>query len=265
MEIDRQYIRHIVWDYLKRNHATQMGEILRDVKIKIGEGKFHNGVATMVYEEVFGLSSNGLIIFARIFLESAGTDGGFPWISVTEYGKVCFKTDVLMPYDPDGYIRKITGMIQGVDDITIKYLSESIHAFNRQAPVSATITLGVASEQVMLLLIEAYVSSLQNEKERDDLLKKIKGRSIKIQHKEFRKSFERHRSAVPREIIQDIDTAIDTTFRFIKMLRNEQGHPTIVDADKDTVYADLQHFPHYARRMFALISWLKANGTRLSD
>ena len=235
-----------------------MTHILQDVRSKIGSDKFHQGVATVVYEEVFSLSSNGVIMFAQIVLDGAGSNSGFPWISVTEYGKACFASDELTPYDPDGYIKKVKDMIPCIDEITIKYVSESINAFNRQAPISATIALGIASEQMMLLLIEAYAGALENSTEKDNLLKKIKNKQIETQYKEFLKSFSSHRGSVPQEV-RDIDTAIDSTFRFIKMLRNEQGHPTIIDADKDTVYADLQHFPHYIRRMFGLIHWLKEN------
>lgn len=259
MEIDRQYIRHIAWDYLKSNNDTQMNNILGHVRSTIKQNNYHMGVVKIVYEEVFNLSNNGLIIFAKPNFEcSGGIHDGFPQITVTEYGKKCFALDTFMPYDPDGYIQKVKAVIQGIDDITVKYLSESIHVFNRQAPVSATIVLGIASEQIMLLLIEAYATALQNN-EKDNLLKKIKGKFIQTKYEEFKKSFDNHHNAVPPEIKQDIDTAIDSTFRFIKMLRNEQGHPTIVDADKDTVYAELQRFPHHARRMFGLIRWLREN------
>ena len=260
MEIDRQYVRHIVWDYLKRNHDTSMNDISVHVSSSIGHHKFHKGIAALIFEAVFSLSSNGLIIFARISLAgSSDVNSGFPSISVTEYGKSCFVSDTFTPYDPDGYIKKVKENIQDIDDITIKYLSESIHAFNRRAPISAIITLGIASEQIMLLLIEVYIDALKNEKEKDNLLKKTKGRFIETQYKEFRKSFDSHRRTIPPEIIQDIDRGIDSTFGSIKMLRNEQGHPTIIDADKDTVYAELQRFPHYARRMFGLICWLRKN------
>ncbi|NQS89228.1 hypothetical protein HQ584_05510, partial [Patescibacteria group bacterium] len=246
--ISRKDIRRIIWSYLKGNSETQTTNIIGALRAEIAPEEMKESSQSAV-EEIYSMLSKGIIVFGESS-SFPSTPNAWPYITVTEYGKKCLDAESLMPLDPDGYLNKVREMVPSIDRITLKYLSESINAFNRHAPISATIALGITSEQLVLLLIEAYIDALKNVKEKKNLVAKTKNRFIETQYAEFKKSFESHRRNIEKEAVRDIDAWLESTFRFIKMLRNEQGHPTDLEADRDTIDVDLQHFPHYMRRMY---------------
>ncbi|MCL2405318.1 MAG: hypothetical protein FWC92_07205, partial [Defluviitaleaceae bacterium] len=56
--------------------------------------------------------------------------------------------------------------VPNVDDVIYMYAEESIYGYNNGRMLSATITIGVASEKAIMLLIEAFISYLPTENER---------------------------------------------------------------------------------------------------
>jgi hypothetical protein len=73
-----------------------------------------------------------------------------------------FLAEDWLPYDPEGYVRVLRAKVPTIDDITLAYIGEAVAGYNRRHLLSATITLGVASENLMLLLIEAYTDWIPN-------------------------------------------------------------------------------------------------------
>ena len=255
MDIDRKEIRKKIWAYLKGNPKTSMGDIKSNLTAEFNLGDLGEYLP-VIFEEVYSLLIKGIIIFGDPTAEM-GSQNAFPWIMVTEYGKKCLDAEELIPLDPEGYIDILQKKVTDIDEITLKYISESINAFNRDALISAAITLGVASEQMMLLLIETYTTSLKNNTEREKFISRTKGRYAETQYREFRKSFDSHKRVIDAEVSRDIDVWLDGTFRFIKLIRNEQGHPTNIEIDKGMINANLHQFPTFASRMYNLIGWFK--------
>lgn len=130
-------------------------------------------------------------------------NSGLPWLTITEYGKEAFTQDDWLPHDPDGYIKVLKERTPDIDDITLTYIGESISAFNRHQLLSATITLGVASENLMLLLIESYLKWLPDPSRKTALEKKIKDRYIYIQYKEFKTEFEKDIKNIQKDLRAD--------------------------------------------------------------
>jgi hypothetical protein len=53
----------------------------------------------------------------------------FPFVSITEHGKVVLKEGETLPYDPDGYLRKLKTEIPSLNPIIEIYVSESLQAY----------------------------------------------------------------------------------------------------------------------------------------
>ncbi len=183
-------------------------------------------------------------------------NSSYPWLTITTYGREAFVAENWLPYDPEGYLKELTATVPALDDITLTYIGESISAFNHRQLLSATITLGVASENLMLLLIEAYVSWLADPR-KTVLQKKIEDRWISTQYKEFKLELANDIKALPAEMRADWETYLDGIFNFIRLNRNSAGHPTGKELSAKVVYANLQIFAEYARYIHALIAFLK--------
>lgn len=172
---------------------------------------------------------------------------------MTNYGLECLMNDQWLPYDPEGYVKALKEKVPNIDDITLAYIGESIAAYNRRQLLSATLTLGVASENLMLLLIEAYLNWIKDKKRKATFKNKIKDRFIYTQYKEFKLEFVNDIKNLPKELQGDWETYLDGMFNFIRLNRNRAGHPTGKKLNAKIVYANLQIFSEYTSYIFSLI------------
>jgi hypothetical protein len=215
------------------------------------------------YEEVLSIAReiiHELMNIGALYPGRSGQVHGsdfYPWLTITEYGTELFSKEDWLPYDPDGYIRALKDSAPGIDDVTLAYAGESISAYNRRNLLSATLTLGVASENLMLLLIEAYVKWIKDPKKQAALQKKIADKWISTQYKEFKQEFSIDVKAFPKTLQGDWETYLDGIFNFIRINRNSAGHPTGKQLDTKVVYASLQIFADYARYISEVIAFFK--------
>jgi hypothetical protein len=88
------------------------------------------------------------------------TNPNFPFVSITEYGKEVLKSGQTLPYDPDGYLKKLKTEIPNLDPLIEMYLSESLQAYLKGLIFSSAVMLGVASEEAFLKLFETFTNAL---------------------------------------------------------------------------------------------------------
>lgn len=182
----------------------------------------------------------------------------YPHITITEYGKELFMSDDWLPYDPDGYLKALYEKIPEIDEITCAYIGESVAALNRQHLLSATITLGVASENIMLILIESYATWL-SEPRKNRFQKRIENKFISKQYNEFKAEFRTDVKSLPKDLQGDWEIYLDGFFNFIRINRNDAGHPTGKELRAKVIYANLQIFADYTRYIFDLKKYFYAN------
>lgn len=207
-------------------------------------------VYSVVRETVQELISNGMIYPGL----PDDQNSHYPWLSITEYGKNAFAQENWLPYDPEGYLYALKTGVPDIDDITLTYIGESVAAFNRRNLLSASITIGVASENLILLLIEAYLHWISDARRKTRLEGKIKNRFIYTQYLEFKKEFLIDINSLPDDLKSNWEVYLDGIFNFIRLNRNSAGHPTGIKVDTKIVYANLQIFAEYSRYLFKLIN-----------
>jgi len=176
--------------------------------------------------------------------------------TITTYGKEFLKNNDVIPYDPEGYVRNIQTRIPNLDAVTLIYLKESITAYNKNLLVSSTITLGAASENVVLNLIDNFL------KFRNDIniANKINSKQfIYRKFQEFKKQFQMISKNLPKDLIVDFDVVIDTLFNFIRINRNITGHPTGTIVNKNIAYSNLQMFGLYLERVYKIMDYFNSN------
>ncbi len=189
-----------------------------------------------------------------------GMNNDLPFFHVTDFGKQNLSGAAASPYDPDGYLKRLSNSVPALDPIIITYLVESLHTFRIGCLLSSTITLGCASEKGLLLLIAAYANALPQARQ-TKFRQNTEGRVIKRQFDEFSKMLESHlKGLLPGELTEDLDVALNAIFAMLRTHRNEAGHPTGAMPDREQCYASLTVFPTYIRRIYALIGWFNENG-----
>ena len=212
-------------------------------------------VLTLVNEIVHELAYSGFIYFGMP--GSMSSHDYYPWITVTEYGKAAFMSEDWLPHDPEGYMAALKTRVPELEEVTLAYIGESVSAFNRRHLLSATITLGVASENIMLVLIEAYAGWIKDPKRKAAFEKRIANKWISTQYNEFKSEFKVDVRSLPKQLQGDWETYLDGIFNFIRLNRNSAGHPTGKQMSAKAVYANLQIFADYSRYVFDLIHALQ--------
>lgn len=186
-------------------------------------------------------------------------NSGFPFITITEFGMEVFGGEDWLPYDPDGYLKEIKARVPTIDPVAFGYISEAVRTFHMRALLASSLTLGVASEVIMLELIEAYRTALQDTGRRNAFESSIKDKYILSQYLEFKTEFKKEATGLPKNLRLDWETHMDTFFNFIRINRNNAGHPTGPLIIAKAVFANLQIFANYAGFIYQLIDYLKKN------
>jgi hypothetical protein len=179
------------------------------------------------------------------------------YLTITSYGVECIKADNWLPYDPDGYLKQFRLVVPQIDEISFKYISESIQACNRRMLLSSTITLGAASENMMLQLIEAFVAAIEDPSRSSKFLSKLEERGIAGKYILLREEIKISIKKIPEELTRDLDTYLEGIFSFIRLNRNSAGHPTGRDLNIKILNANLQILPEYSVYIFNFIDFLK--------
>lgn len=177
---------------------------------------------------------------------------------LTIYGIQALSNDVPVPCEPNGYLEHLNKNIPSIDEVIFRYAKESIYAYNNDLLLSATTSIGAAAEKSLLLLIEAFTSYLPTEKEKTGFTSKTKGKFIKIQFEEFKKSFDGHKGNIEKdakELVEGMDIMINGIFDLLRKNRNDTGHPTGKELPKEEVFILLRFFITYVKKVYDLIDY----------
>ena len=155
--------------------------------------------------------------------------------------------------------KQLSSQLNNISYVIYNYVKESIMAYNHRLFLSATIAIGCAAEKALLLLLDAYISFLPLRQERDSFIKRTRGRFVKVQFEEFQKSLNGHRNEIDKELTDGIDIVISGVFELLRQNRNSTGHPTGKQMQKEEVFASLQVFVTYCKRIYKLINFFNAN------
>lgn len=208
-----------------------------------------------VFEVVNEWYRAGVIHFGRPDDPNSGT----PWFTITDFGKECLKSDNFLPYDPDKYIVELQSQVPLIDNTALIYLKESIATYNREQLLSSAITLGVASEHIILTLIESFMNAINNPKVKAAFNRKIGSRSIYKKYQSFREELEKFSKKLPSDITKDLEVQLEGVFNFIRLNRNQAGHPTGTIPSKKIVSSNLQIFAEYSKKAYQLIDYFNKN------
>lgn len=272
LELNNEELRSLVLDTLRDNKKTQIvsfnnsvannalakGLLKKDTRNIYSNGNVHlekNDIAR-VQNILWDLIIEGII---RPGLAD-GNNNDFPFFHVTEKGESILSSETVTPYDPDSYIKQLSKDIDNIDDIVIKYLEESLNTFRIGCYLSSTIALGCASEKAFLLLIESFKNAMNNHDSREKFSKAVEGKTIKRQYDEFMKYYNStFKSRLNGDLREGFDTTVLGVFEMIRMNRNDAGHPTGKQIERDILYSNIIVFRSYIKKIYQLINWLTVN------
>lgn len=199
------------------------------------------------------------LIIERVLTIGDYHNDSWPHLSLTEYGEKVIKSNKPVPNDTSEYLKRIKKEIPELDSVIETYLSESVRTYNINQLLSSTITLGCASEKALLLLIEAYRDTFTDSAKQERFCKKIEGKFIRKQFEEFNKELQNIKGNFPHDLRDNYTNTLIGIFEMIRRNRNQAGHPTGKQIDKDTLFANLQVFIPYCKFIYDLKRYFNDN------
>ena len=167
----------------------------------------------------------------------------------------------LLPEEFDKLPEKLKAKIPQCDDVVMWFYEEAFRCFRNESTAASAFMLGAASEKLILLLIDTYANSIDDETNRTKFQSRLNNRMISVRFEEFMKSY---KSSKPRptdlRLTQDLEQIIETAFFLFRTTRNTVGHPQIIpEVEKGVMIANLAHFFVYTERIYLLMEFFSAN------
>jgi hypothetical protein len=162
------------------------------------------------------------------------------------------------PYDPDGFLRYFRASVVSIDPVVDEYVIEAVQDFNSGSYRSAAVMLGCASEQLILLLCEAFGRAITDSLKRAQYEHDTANWMIYAKYRALKERLDLMATAkrLPRDHIETINSELPSGFELLRRCRNSAGHPNVQgDVMGDTIFMNLRAFIEYARRVTELIKY----------
>jgi hypothetical protein len=247
----------ITWDP-KQNKTFQYNyTLIEEIAKRLDLGiSFVSQNNMSIIEVIEDLKESKIIVQGNI---SMNFEPGY--IQLTDYGINCLKNDSIYIYDPEEYIQKLLGQVPEINEVALKYFIESIKTFRTNFLLSSTVCLGVTSEKIILDLIESYKNSTFGDRNKKKLEKEF---FINKKFNIFYKNIMNDKDTIKNSIanIEELMEKINYIFKNIKENRDDAGHPTGKNFDKDELESFIRLFGKYARIVYDLKHFFDKNSIK---
>jgi hypothetical protein len=187
----------------------------------------------------------------------------WPWYRITEHGKRFLQASEYSPYDPDGYLHRLKLEIPKVDETIIRYIEESLKCLRTDCLLAAAVTIGCASENAMLLLIEQFGQAITDPKKKQEYEIQTSNWIISRKYRFFRNSLDSVAKDLPKDLRDPLEQQLHGAFDLIRRIRNDAGHPTGDPITRDMAVASHILFPGYCKYVYSLIDHFAEHSVRL--
>ncbi len=207
---------------------------------------------------------------------SPGATGNYgddwPYFHVTKYGLECLQHKDVLPYDPDGYLRRLSA-IPSVDDWEKFYVEQSLRCFNAGALDASIIMLGLAGEYLADKLIDAMGAFLDKNEEtlsaqfskdlsgltqiskKYDKYEKILSEVLKQKDGAGNCKYPTLKLLSPR-----LDIPAKTVYAtFLRLTRNELAHPANIKMDRIECMTMLISYIKYCETQHQYLDFYTSN------
>lgn len=209
-------------------------------------------IEDQVREVVWELTFQGIVVPGV----DSGSQAGFPWFKITDWGKHSLERGEYLPYDATLFIERLHNELPLVDKSILLYITEALKCFRFGAFIASAMMVGVAAEQ-MILLLKAAVSISLNSAEKKQKFEADARDTIKRIQNAIWKRLEPVREQMPDRLREAIGVELNAIFEIVRRTRNEAGHPTGRNIERHEAEALLLLFPTHLKTVYDVIEWLK--------
>lgn len=218
--------------------------------------------------EAFYMLLNNYIIAPGMY----GNSPELPFFHITHHGIECVEAKDILPYDIDGYMKKLKE-IDDIDEWVEFYTLEALKCYNANCYNAATTMLGLSSETLIELIINEFSKLIGKTRYNfevkkgfqlhDKTLKEYfddrieKETKISRKYEVFNYTF-RNIKDLPEDLTDVMDGASRDTFStFLRLTRNEVAHHNEIRKDSSETLLLFISYIKYCALMSRMLNKIK--------
>lgn len=179
-------------------------------------------------------------------------------LRLTASGVAAVKDEEINPDDPSGYLRRLYADVPSLSSLVKLYAVEALNSYYHNNYLAATVMLGVAAEAAFLELASAFAAWPRMPSEP---LTKILADPKKThfqKFEEFRKRILPVADQLPEHLRVGLDLQINSVLDLLRLNRNDAGHPTGLQIERDDCFVSLRVFARVLKRMYDLNEFFRS-------
>lgn len=244
-----------VTDYAEKNLKVQQTNSWRS-----GTSQYNSTLneqdSNMVNEIVWDL-----IIERILTIGSNSANPNWPFLRLTEYGKMTVTSSEPIIHDVDGMLNLLKSSIPNLDSVILMYMGECLNTYRIGGLLASCVMLGCAAEKAISILYCSYTNWLEKKGETKEATKfhEMENRFIAKKFDELTKSINGHKTNIDSKVLDDMDVMIASIFTIIRKNRNNVGHPTGNTINRDELSAWIHVFRVHCIKIYQLIDFFDVN------
>lgn len=210
-----------------------------------------------LHQTVWGLIRRGLV-----YIDTNRDDASKWTFQLTNAGLTAAQGQDWNPDDSGEYVKRLKALVPLASPEVLRYVREAEMSYVTSCFLSCVVMLGVASEAAFLDMSASFatwIGGTDGDKINDMLYKR--GNNFVRTFDEFRKRLEPRKSSLPADLESGLGVTLFGISDFLRIHRNDAGHPTGAAFDRPTVFALLQMFPVLLRKMYDLKEFFDQQST----
>ena len=142
------------------------------------------------------------------------------------------------------------------------YLGESLKSLEQECYLSSAVMLGVAAEACMLEAADAFVKwSGTPARNLKAMLENARTFYV-VKLEEFQKRLAAAKGSLPAELSDNLDLDVTAVLQLIRLTRNEAGHQTGRQIDRQDAFDHLVIYARANKRLYELMNFFNSEMTR---
>jgi hypothetical protein len=175
-------------------------------------------------------------------------------LKLTPAGIAAVQDEDYNPDDASGYLMRLAKDVPGLSPVTTTYVREAVRSYTARNYLASTVMLVVASEAAMLEMAERLAQHYNDTVLQSTLDDARIPYNRKFQ--EVRKLIDAKKQDLPLKLRDGMSLTFDSVLDLLRVNRNDAGHPTGKQFDRDDCYIALRMAIRYLKKIASLTTFL---------
>lgn len=192
-------------------------------------------------------------LVARRFIYVGGARSfGQCSVWLTERGRKALTDEEFNPEDETGYMRRLLSAAPTTSATVQQYLIEALKSYEQECYLASAVMLGAAAEDTTLQVATSFVLWRGESAENLRTILENPRQFYVYKLQEFDKRLRVAKAEIPQEFSENLELNITTVLQLIRLTRNDAGHPTGKQIDRQDCHQNLVVYANAHQKLHRL-------------